>query len=96
MSEKDTPPGPSKPPSPAEPKLIRRGALLRLFLWITEPTLIKGMALGVVLSLIVTVGSKLDAVWYVASGLLLIAGVIMLVNLLVDLLYGLVNPRIRH
>jgi uncharacterized protein YjbI with pentapeptide repeats/uncharacterized protein YneF (UPF0154 family) len=73
MSEKDTPPGPSKPPSPAEPKLLRRGALLRLFLWITEPTLIKGMALGVVLSLVVTVGSKLDAVWYVASGLLLIA-----------------------
>jgi dipeptide transport system permease protein len=32
----------------------------------------------------------------VQGGLLLIAGVIMLVNLLVDLLYGLVNPRIRH
>ena len=25
-----------------------------------------------------------------------IAGVIMLVNLIVDLLYGLINPRIRH
>jgi dipeptide transport system permease protein len=32
----------------------------------------------------------------VQGGLLLIAGVIMLVNLLVDLAYGLVNPRIRH
>jgi len=32
----------------------------------------------------------------VQGGLLLIAGVIMLVNLLVDLLYGLINPRIRH
>jgi dipeptide transport system permease protein len=32
----------------------------------------------------------------VQGGLLLIAAVIMLVNLLVDLLYGLVNPRIRH
>ncbi|MEZ4380738.1 MAG: pentapeptide repeat-containing protein [Nannocystaceae bacterium] len=73
MSDKDTPPGSPEPPRPAEAKLLRRGALLRLFLWITEPTLIKGMALGVVLSLVITVGSKLDAVWYVASGLLLIA-----------------------
>ncbi len=32
----------------------------------------------------------------VQGGLLLIAGVIMLVNLVVDVLYGLVNPRIRH
>jgi dipeptide transport system permease protein len=32
----------------------------------------------------------------VQGGLLLIAAVIMLVNLLVDLLYGLINPRIRH
>jgi dipeptide transport system permease protein len=32
----------------------------------------------------------------IQGGLLLIAGIIMLVNLIVDLLYGLVNPRIRH
>jgi dipeptide transport system permease protein len=32
----------------------------------------------------------------VQGGLLLIAGIVMLVNLLVDLLYGLINPRIRH
>ncbi len=32
----------------------------------------------------------------VQGGLLLIAGVIMIVNLAVDVLYGLVNPRIRH
>ncbi|TWG94875.1 dipeptide transport system permease protein [Mesorhizobium sp. J18] len=32
----------------------------------------------------------------IQSGLLIIAGIIMLVNLLVDLLYGLINPRIRH
>jgi len=32
----------------------------------------------------------------IQGGLLLIAGIIMLVNLLVDLAYGLVNPRIRH
>jgi dipeptide transport system permease protein len=32
----------------------------------------------------------------VQSGLLLIASMVMLVNLTVDLAYGLVNPRIRH
>jgi len=32
----------------------------------------------------------------VQGGLLLIAGIIMIVNLLVDVLYGLINPRIRH
>ena len=30
------------------------------------------------------------------GGLLLIAGIIMMVNLIVDVLYGLINPRIRH
>lgn len=32
----------------------------------------------------------------VQGGLLLIAAVIMIVNLIVDVLYGLINPRIRH
>jgi dipeptide transport system permease protein len=32
----------------------------------------------------------------VQGGLLLIASIVMLVNLTVDLLYGLINPRIRH
>ena len=32
----------------------------------------------------------------IQGGLLLIAAIIMLVNLIVDLLYGLVNPRIRY
>ena len=32
----------------------------------------------------------------VQSGLLLIAAVVMIVNLIVDLTYGLINPRIRH
>lgn len=32
----------------------------------------------------------------VQGGLMLIAAVVMLVNLIVDLLYGLINPRIRH
>lgn len=32
----------------------------------------------------------------VQSGLLLIAAVVMIVNLIVDMTYGLINPRIRH
>ena len=32
----------------------------------------------------------------VQGGLLMIAGIVMLVNLVVDVLYGLINPRIRH
>jgi len=32
----------------------------------------------------------------VQGGLLLIAAVVMLVNLVVDLLYGLINPQIRY
>ena len=32
----------------------------------------------------------------VQGGLLLVAVIVMLVNLVVDLLYGLINPRIRH
>lgn len=32
----------------------------------------------------------------VQGGLLLIGGIVMIVNLIVDVLYGLVNPRIRH
>ncbi len=32
----------------------------------------------------------------VQGGLLMIAGIVMMVNLIVDVLYGLINPRIRH
>ena len=32
----------------------------------------------------------------VQGGLMLIAAMIMIVNLIVDVLYGLINPRIRH
>jgi dipeptide transport system permease protein len=32
----------------------------------------------------------------VQGGLLMIAVMVMVVNLIVDLLYGLINPRIRH
>jgi len=32
----------------------------------------------------------------VQGGILLVAGIVIAVNLAVDLLYGVVNPRIRH
>ncbi|MHA1524272.1 MAG: ABC transporter permease subunit [Alphaproteobacteria bacterium] len=32
----------------------------------------------------------------IQGGLILIAGIVMIVNLTVDVLYGLINPRIRH
>ena len=32
----------------------------------------------------------------VQGGLLLIAAIVMIVNLIVDALYGLINPKIRH
>jgi dipeptide transport system permease protein len=32
----------------------------------------------------------------VQGGLLLIAAMVMIVNLIVDVLYGLINPRVRH
>ena len=32
----------------------------------------------------------------VQGGLLLIAMIVMVVNLTVDLLYGLINPKVRH
>jgi dipeptide transport system permease protein len=32
----------------------------------------------------------------VQSGLLLIAAFVMIVNLMVDMTYGMINPRIRH
>jgi dipeptide transport system permease protein len=32
----------------------------------------------------------------VQGGILLVAGIVIAVNLVVDLLYGVINPRIRH
>jgi dipeptide transport system permease protein len=32
----------------------------------------------------------------VQGGILLVAAIVISVNLLVDLLYGVINPRIRH
>lgn len=68
-----TPPPPVTSPSPPSPNLRpSRNPIVRLVLWFTEPSMIKGMAVGIVLALIGGVALKLNAAWYVAMGLLLI------------------------
>lgn len=57
------------PPATAGPS---RGPFVRLILWFTEPTMLKGMAVGIILALVVGVALKLQAIWYVASGILTI------------------------
>lgn len=67
-----TPPPPVTSPSPPPPFRPSRNPIVRLVLWFTEPSMIKGMAVGVVLALLGGVALKLDAAWYIASGLMLV------------------------
>ena len=55
---------------------------MRIILWITSPSLIKGMALGVALALIGSLTLRLNALWYIASALMMI-GVALLVGAVV-------------
>ncbi|MBL9099588.1 MAG: pentapeptide repeat-containing protein [Myxococcales bacterium] len=68
---------PASPPPPGPPPVYRpitpsRNPIVRLILWFTEPSMLKGMAMGVILALIVGVAIRLEAMWYIISGLLLI------------------------
>lgn len=58
--------------SPRKPFKPSRNPIVRLILWFTEPSMLKGMAMGVILALIVGVAIRLEAMWYIISGLLLI------------------------
>jgi uncharacterized protein YjbI with pentapeptide repeats len=60
---------PNPPPAPFRPS---RNPIVRLILWFTEPSMIKGIAVGIVLALIGGVALKLNAAWYIASGLMLV------------------------
>jgi len=69
----------SQPPPPVPPASLprpsfapSRNPIVRLILWFTEPSMLKGMALGVILALVVGVALKLQAMWYVVGGLLTI------------------------
>ncbi len=43
---------------------------MRLILWLTEPSMIKGMAMGVVLALVISVAFRVEAMWAIATGML--------------------------
>lgn len=63
-------PSASLPPPPAPPFRPSRNPLVRLFLWLFEPSMIKGMAMGIVLALVMSVAFQLEAMWFIASSVL--------------------------
>ena len=62
-------PVPSVSP-PAKEFRPSRNPIVRLLLWATEPSMIKGMAMGVVLALVISVAFRLEAMWFIASSIL--------------------------
>ena len=54
-------------PPPFRPS---RNPIVRMILWITEPSMIKGMALGIILALVISVAFRLEAMWMIASSVL--------------------------
>jgi uncharacterized protein YjbI with pentapeptide repeats len=57
-------------PPPAPPFRPSRNPIVRLFLWLFEPSMIKGMAMGIVLALVMSVAFQLEAMWFIASSVL--------------------------
>jgi len=47
-----------------------RNPIVRMILWITEPSMIKGMALGIILALVISVAFRLEAMWMIATSVL--------------------------
>ncbi|MBL8973979.1 MAG: pentapeptide repeat-containing protein [Myxococcales bacterium] len=76
-----SPPPPARPPVPSASPSLRpsRNPIVRLVLWFTEPSMIKGMALGVVLALVLSVAVKLESMWFIVSSM---------VTLVVTCLFG--------
>ncbi len=66
-----------------QPTSDKPSAPLRLVLWLTDPSLLKGIALGTVLAVVGFMTIQIDALWYVASGLML-----LVVALLVGAIVG--------
>jgi hypothetical protein len=82
------PPQPVPPVSPRPPRSTcpfapSRNPIVRLILWFTEPSMIKGMAVGVILALVDRRRLPLQAMWYVVSGLLTILFVTCLFGVLI-------------
>ena len=64
-------PSASSPLPPAPPPFRpSRNPIVRLFLWLFEPSMIKGMAMGIVLALVMSVAFQLEAMWFIASSVL--------------------------
>ena len=66
------PPEPLPPapvPSASKPFRPSRNPIVRMILWFTEPSMLKGMALGVVFALVVSVAFKLESMWFVVSSM---------------------------
>ncbi|MGB1015415.1 MAG: hypothetical protein ACPG4T_14865, partial [Nannocystaceae bacterium] len=59
-------------PSDPRPRPSQPSALMRGLLWLTTPSLLKGIALGAVLAVVGFMTIQIDALWYVASGLMLL------------------------
>ena len=61
----------SLPMSPTPPSFRpSRNPIVRMILWITEPSMIKGMALGIILALVISVAFRLEAMWMIATSVL--------------------------
>ena len=57
-------------PSDRQPARPSRNPIVRLILWFTEPSMLKGMALGVVLALVISVAFKMESMWFVISSMI--------------------------
>ncbi|HEY0136991.1 MAG TPA: pentapeptide repeat-containing protein [Nannocystis sp.] len=65
------PVSPASPPPPAPPPFRpSRNPIVRLILWVTEPSMIKGMAMGVILALVISVAFRLESMFFIASSVL--------------------------
>ena len=74
-------PAPVPPASPPPPFRPSRNPVVRLILWVTEPSMIKGMAMGVILALVVSVAFRLESMFFIASSVL---------TLLIVCLFGII------
>lgn len=63
-------PEPYAPVPPARSRPPSRNPIVRMILWFTEPSMIKGMALGVVFALVISVAFRLESMWFVVSSVL--------------------------
>src|SRR5688572_13247102 len=61
-------PVPPVSPRPAAPRpsCLFCNPIVRLILWVSEPSMLKGMAMGVILALMISVAFRVEAMWFIA------------------------------